>query len=147
MDIGEIVLRIVSALVCGMLIGIERKMMHQDAGMRTYGLVSMGCAIFMIISANVYQNMNSAEQMLRVLGQIISGVGFLGAGLIFTRNNNRVGLTSAAGIWVAAAIGSACGLALYDIAIVSLLICLIVLEIFYRLELAIMSKFDEKASK
>jgi len=128
----SITLKLFIALALGMIIGLERVWAHKTAGMRTYALVSMGSALFVIISNEMvnyyagYAGMNP----LMIVSQIVVGVGFIGAGLIFTKDSKLVGLTTATGLWVAAGIGMACGLGLYNIALIATTLTLF---IFYSI--------------
>jgi len=130
------------AIVLGVLIGLERKLVQKEVGMRTFSLISLGSALFVMISRlsmSVYLG-NSSLDPSRTLGQIIVGIGFLGAGvIIFEQREGKVrGLTTAAMMWVTAAIGSAVGLGLYWLAIFTtvfvLLINLIILPIERRMD-------------
>jgi putative Mg2+ transporter-C (MgtC) family protein len=97
------------ALLLSAAIGIEREMRQKSAGLRTYTLVGTGAALFMLISkygfTDVLQTGRVVLDPSRVAAQIVSGIGFLGAGLIFVRRDSVRGLTTAAGVWVTAAIG------------------------------------------
>lgn len=115
---AEIILPLFAALFLGMVIGVERLWAHKTAGMRTYALVSMGSALFVLVSDEMvkfYSNY-AAMNPLHIVAQIIVGVGFIGTGLIFTRDNKLMGLTTATGLWVSAGIGMACGLGFYKLA-------------------------------
>ncbi|HWG24739.1 MAG TPA: MgtC/SapB family protein [Actinospica sp.] len=101
------------ALLLSGLIGLEREWRQKDAGLRTYTVVGIGAALFMLISkygfGDVVHQGTVQLDPSRVAAQIVSGVGFIGAGLIFTQRGSVHGLTSAAGIWMTAAVGAACG--------------------------------------
>jgi putative Mg2+ transporter-C (MgtC) family protein len=101
------------ALVLSALIGFEREMRQKSAGLRTHTLVGVGAALFMLISKYGFTDVLEPGKVIvdpsRVAAQIVTGVGFLGAGLIFVRRDSVRGLTTAAAIWVTAAIGSAAG--------------------------------------
>lgn len=131
-----IFLKLFLSLSLGMLIGLERILTRNGAGMRTYGLVSMGAALFMILALEVGVATSSAGEVLRVLGQIVSGIGFLGVGIIyFSREEHaRVGVTSAAGLLVVAGIGSAVGLGLFKVAILATLFTIFTFTIVLRIE-------------
>ena len=105
---GELLLRIVVAAVMGYLIGYERKNREKSAGMRTHSIVCMGAALIMIVSKYSFRDIPDYDAS-RVAAQIVSGIGFLGAGVIFIRNNAVSGLTTAAGIWATAGVGMAIG--------------------------------------
>ena len=125
------------ALLLGALVGTERSAAQKVAGMRTYGLVSLGACLFTLISiapSLAYLAENIELDPFRIAGNIVVGVGFLGAGLIFARNERVTGLTTAAGLWVAAAIGVAVGFGLYAIAIFTVVLMLIVFRFFWSIE-------------
>lgn len=104
-------------MLLGLLLGLERVYAHKTAGMRTYALVSMASAFFVIISQLVLENFApnqiSADAVLRMASQIIVGVGFLGTGLIIFKDGHIENLTTAAGMWASAGIGMACGFGLF----------------------------------
>lgn len=101
------------ALLLSAAVGLEREIRQKSAGLRTYTLVGVGAALFMLVSKYGFADVLAPNKVVldpsRVAAQIVSGIGFLGAGLIFVRRDAVRGLTTAAGIWVTAAIGSAAG--------------------------------------
>ncbi|MGF3056699.1 MgtC/SapB family protein [Microbacterium sp. YY-01] len=100
------------AFVLSSIIGVERQRRLKSAGLRTHALVGLGSAVFTLVSAYGFGNVIGSEVILdpsRIAAQIVSGIGFLGAGVIFVRKGAVSGLTTAATIWVTAAIGMACG--------------------------------------
>ena len=105
---GRLLLRIVLATFMGYLIGYERKNREKNAGMRTHAIVCMGSALIMIVSKYSFRDIPDYDAS-RVAAHIVSGIGFLGAGVIFIRNNAVSGLTTAAGIWATAGVGMAIG--------------------------------------
>lgn len=113
--------RVAMALLCGGLVGLERQLRGKPAGMRTSSLVCLGTMMFVYLSQGMHDPNGDAT---RVLGQVVTGVGFLGAGVIMTRNGLVTGVTSAAVIWVLAAIGAAVGVgrfgAAFSVAIVTI---------------------------
>lgn len=119
----ECAIRLLIACVCGGAIGIERTRRNKGAGIRTHMIVAVGAALFVIISKYGFQDIlltaGTRVDVSRVAAGITTGVGFLGAGIIFMRGNSVHGLTTAAGIWATAAIGSALGVGMYIVAIVS----------------------------
>lgn len=121
-------LRLLAAFLFGGVIGIERDYRSKDAGFRTHFLVSVGAALFTILSVYGFSSDTSIDSS-RVAAQIVSGVGFLGAGLIIFQRNMVRGLTTAAGIWVTAAIGMACGVGMYWLAAIVTIIVLLGLEV------------------
>lgn len=134
----DIIIRLSVAMVLGVILGIERTVAHKTAGMRTYGLVSMGAALFVIISEMVAKDFlpTSAIDPLRMASQVIAGIGFLGAGLIiFQESGQRIsGLTTAAGLWVSAGIGIAAGFGFFSLAIFATFLSLFVFTILWFIE-------------
>ena len=124
----ELVFRIIIACVLGILIGLERKNRNKIAGVRTHGVVAFGAALMMLVSIYGFQDLGQYDGT-RVAAQIVSGIGFLGAGIIVVRNHNSVsGLTTAAGIWATAGVGMCIGGGKYFLGISSTII-LIVMQI------------------
>jgi putative Mg2+ transporter-C (MgtC) family protein len=121
MNEWDLVWRIGLALVLSASIGLDRELRQKSAGLRTYTLVGVGSALFMLISKyGFFDILKPGEVILdpsRVAAQIVSGIGFIGAGLIFVRQDAVRGLTTAAGIWLVAAVGAAAGASLPVLAI------------------------------
>ena len=142
----EFILRIFVAALLGGIIGLEREYRAKEAGFRTHFLVALGSALFMIVSAYGFEGaMPTPEHrwdVSRVASQVVSGIGFIGAGtIIFHKSENVVrGLTTAAGLWVTAAIGLACGGGMYVLSIASTFLVLVGLEAFNFF----LHKFDKK---
>ena len=112
----ETIIRIVYACFLGLLIGLERSKKHKAAGLRTYILVAVGATIFTIVSKYGFLAIAAEKTRVdvsRVAHTIVTGVGFLGAGIIFSKGDKVQGLTTAAGVWATAAIGIACGTGMY----------------------------------
>ena len=132
----DLVLRILCAALLGGLIGLEREYRSKEAGFRTHFLVAMGSALCMIVSAYGFSDSLNNElqrwDVSRVAAQVVSGIGFIGAGTIIFRKQENVvsGLTTAAGVWVVAAIGLACGGGMYVVATASTILVLAGLEAF-----------------
>lgn len=127
----DLFIKLFLAMFLGILIGTERVWAHKTAGMRTYALVSMGAAFFIIISQMVttkYLGVVNFDPM-RMASQIILGVGFLGAGSIMFRESHTIGLTTASGIWVAAGIGMAVGFGFYVPAIIVTVLTIFILAV------------------
>jgi putative Mg2+ transporter-C (MgtC) family protein len=120
-DEWELIWRLALALLLSAAIGLEREQRQKAAGLRTYTLVGVGSALFMLISKYGFFDVLEPKTVVldpsRVAAQIVTGIGFLGAGLIFVRRDSVRGLTTAAGIWLTAAIGAACGASLTILAI------------------------------
>jgi putative Mg2+ transporter-C (MgtC) family protein len=131
----ELVLLLI-AFVLSMVIGVERQMRQKSAGLRTHALVGTGAAVFTLISAFGFSNVLGADVNLdpsRIAAQVVSGVGFLGAGVIFMRRDIVRGLTTAATIWMTAAIGMACGAGMPVLAVAATALHLIAVGPFARL--------------
>ncbi|WP_408638457.1 MgtC/SapB family protein [Paenibacillus baimaensis] len=113
----EYLLRVILAGICGALVGYERKNRMKEAGIRTHFVVALGASLMMIISKYGFQDQNGWENVAfdpsRIAAQVVSGVGFLGAGMIFMQRLTIKGLTTAAGIWATAGVGMAIGAGLY----------------------------------
>ena len=118
------------ALLLSAIIGLEREMRQKNAGLRTYTLVGIGAALFMLISKYGFTDVLQPGRVIldpsRVAAQIVTGIGFLGAGIIFVRRDSVRGLTTAAAVWVTAAVGAAAGAGLPVLAVVSTGIYLVV---------------------
>lgn len=130
------VVRIVLSLLLGSIVGIERKRKGQMAGLRTFSLISMGACIAMMLSIFVCQETVGLLRgdPSRIAAQVLSGIGFLGAGTIIQMKGSVRGLTTAAGIWIIATIGMAVGCGLYMVSIVATLLVLFVLTMLEQLE-------------
>jgi len=132
----EVFGQLLLAVVLGSIIGLERRLAHKSAGMRTFAMVSLGAALFMIISGLMYAQSGSASGFdpSRIASQIIVGIGFLAGGMIIFRDKHVEGLTTSAGLWVAGGIGMAVGLGFYSIAVFTAVLILIVFEFFNAME-------------
>ncbi|MDL2311155.1 MgtC/SapB family protein, partial [Peptostreptococcaceae bacterium OttesenSCG-928-C18] len=101
--------RLIIAIICGFIIGIEREARNKDAGTRTHGIVALGACLCMILSEYGFQEYSNVDPT-RIAAQVVSGIGFLGAGIIFVRRDKNIsGLTTAAGIWTTAIISMTIG--------------------------------------
>lgn len=132
----DIVLRLFIALMLGMIIGTERVWAHKTAGMRTYALVSMGAALFIIISEMIsaqYINIGGFDPT-RIASQVIVGIGFLGAGSIMLQGSRLKGLTTASGLWITSGIGMAAGFGFFRLAIISTVLILFVFIVLWFVE-------------
>lgn len=127
----EIVVRLLAAALLGSLIGFERERLLWSAGIRTHMLVSVGACLLMIVSAYGFQNATQMPHVIldpsRIAAQVVSGIGFLGAGSILLRGEVIRGLTTAASLWAVAALGLAIGGGLYVEAVAATLIILFIL--------------------
>lgn len=130
----ELLVRLLSACVLGLSIGFERKNRNKIAGVRTHAIVAFGAALMMIISKYGFEDLNGNYDAARIAAQTVSGVGFIGAGIIFMKDRNSVsGLTTAAGIWATAGVGMSMGAGLYFISIMSAVILIVMQEMLHRI--------------
>jgi len=138
----DIIMRLLIALIVGGLTGLERERSHQFAGFRTHILVSVGSCITSITSLSLFFQYNSYSNIdpARLSAQVLSGVGFLGAGAILKTSNGIRGLTTAAGIWATACIGIAVGYGYYILAISAWLFVMVTLYILKNIDKMIFKK-------
>ena len=128
-DLGEAVLKLTLALLCGGLLGIERGMKKRPAGFRTYMLVCLGSTLVVMTNMHMIELFQTGDPG-RMGAQVVSGIGFLGAGTIITTRHNRVtGLTTAAGLWAVASIGLALGIGYYAGAIIGTVLIFFALSV------------------
>ena len=132
-DLGRVILRLLAATILGALIGFERERKGKSAGLRTQTLVCVGTAAFVLVSASAGL---SAEGLSRVIQGIVTGIGFIGAGQILkvSEQHHVRGLTTAASVWMTAAIGVSVGLGAIGIAALSTLLALIILAVVGAVE-------------
>ncbi|MDD5134501.1 MAG: MgtC/SapB family protein [Phycisphaerae bacterium] len=136
------VLPLLAAFVLGGAIGIERRRHDKPAGLRTNILICLGACVFTMISANL-----AGSEPGRIAAQIVTGIGFLGAGAIIQSGGSVHGLTTAAGIWIVAAIGMACGTRMYLLAVFTTVLTLIVLLLLPPFEKKISKEYQDIESK
>lgn len=138
MDTTDIIIRLGAALLLGMSLGAERAIAGKTAGIRTHALVALGSALFIMTGLLALSGHSSLErtyiESIRVIVAIVTGIGFLGAGLFIFKDSNAGGMTTAAGIWVAAGVGIAVGYGLYTIAIIATVFTLIIFTLFWYIE-------------
>ncbi len=130
------IIKLLLSLLLGALIGIERRRKGQIAGLRTFALISMGATLAMLISIYIpqeYMGLKNGDPG-RIAAQVVSGVGFLGAGAIIQMKGSVRGLTTAAGIWMTACIGLAVGAGMYLISIITTLLIIFILVNIERME-------------
>ena len=129
-----VALRIVAAVIIGGLLGLERGMKNRPAGLRTYMLVCTGACLVMLTNQYVCQVFGTGDPT-RMAAQVVSGIGFLGAGtIIVTRHSQIKGLTTAAGLWTAAGVGLALGVGFYEAAVAGALVIFLTLTVLSRLD-------------
>lgn len=113
MTYTDFALRLIVALFAGLLIGIEREWQKKPAGIRTNTLVSIGAALFVLLSYQIAERQGNITDVTRIIGQVVTGIGFLGAGIIFKQGSDVYGLTTAATIWCSSAVGCLAGAGLF----------------------------------
>jgi putative Mg2+ transporter-C (MgtC) family protein len=129
LDLG---LRLTVGLVLGAIIGFERELHRQPAGFRTHSLVALGAALFTVVSAFGFSG--ELVDPTRIAAQIVSGIGFIGAGTILQYRGHIRGLTTAASLWAVAAIGTAAGAGLYMVAVIGTVLVLVILSLLDSVE-------------
>ena len=142
----ELMLRVILATVCGGIVGIERTRRFKDAGIRTHSMVACAAAVMMIISKygflDLAEGMKAADPS-RIAAQIVTGVGFLGAGMIYRdRHQSLKGLTTAAGLWCVAGIGMAMGTGLYFLAVFATVFIVLLQFVMHRSGIRHYSRYD-----
>ncbi len=139
-NLFSIILRLVLAIVIGGFLGMERGLKNRPAGMRTYILVCVGSALVMMTNQYVYQNWHVSDPV-RMGAQVVSGIGFLGAGAIIITGKSQVrGITTAAGIWASACCGLAVGIGFYEGALFAGFISLLVMGALEKFDLRIRAR-------
>ncbi len=130
---AQFIFRIFIAGLLGGAIGLEREYRAKEAGFRTHFLVGLGSGLFMIISAHGFSDILITEatryDVSRIASQVVSGIGFIGAGCIIFQKNAVRGLTTAAGLWVTAAIGMSAGAGMYAVATAATVMVIVCLEL------------------
>ena len=130
----SIILRILCAALFGGLLGLEREIKNRAAGLRTYMLVCVGACLIMLTNQYIFQVFQASDPV-RMGAQVVSGIGFLGAGtIIVTRHRQIKGLTTAAGLWAAAGVGLAIGVGFYEAAVAGAVIIFLVITALQRLD-------------
>jgi putative Mg2+ transporter-C (MgtC) family protein len=140
MDWTSDMVPVLLAVGCGTVIGIERQLMHKPAGLRTNVLICLGAAVFTIISERMAGGQDS---ITRIAAQIVTGVGFLGAGAVIQDRGGIHGLTTAATIWLVASIGMACGARFYYLAITTTVLAILVLVGLGQVDKYLGSRHDD----
>lgn len=146
MPLNIFIFRLVSALLAGILIGTQRELRQHQAGLTTNSLVSVGACIFILISESVIMSAQASggpvnNDNLRVLSQVVTGIGFLGAGVIMKNGITIHGLSSAATIWCSAAVGCLCGYGMWREALIAVSVILLInwalkgIEVYFKKKL------------
>ncbi len=133
---GYLLVRMILSGFCGVVIGFERSRRQKDAGIRTHMIVALGAALAMIVSKYGFFDLLQFEGLRadasRIASNVITGVGFLGAGVIFVKDVSIKGLTTAAGIWTTASVGLAIGAGMYTVALGATLLMVLFQLVFHR---------------
>ncbi|OQA57074.1 MAG: putative Mg(2+) transport ATPase [Candidatus Omnitrophica bacterium ADurb.Bin277] len=133
----EMMGRLLTAVGLGAIIGLEREFHGKEAGFKTYTLVCLGSALMMVVSIGIFETYRNIATVdpARIAAQVVTGVGFLGAGAIIRSPQGSIkGLTTAAGIWAMCGVGLACGVGLFRAAIFTTMLVLIVMIIFSKVQ-------------
>lgn len=131
---GEYPVRLLIAVLCGFIIGYERKNRNKEAGIRTHVIVTVASCLMMMVSKYGFGDLEASRfDGSRIASQIVSGIGFLGAGMIFVHKNSIKGLTTAAGIWATSGIGMAIGSGMYFVGVITTVL-VVFLQVFLHIE-------------
>ena len=134
LTLASVLLRCLAAVLLGGAIGLERGLKNRAAGFRTYMLVCLGSCIVMVTNQYIYQVYGTGDPV-RMGAQVVSGIGFLGAGTIIVTSRSQIkGLTTAAGLWASACLGLAVGVGFYEVAVIGGVCILLVLTVFHSWE-------------
>lgn len=143
----EIVVRLLVSALLGGVIGMERESSKRPAGFRTHLLVSVGSTSLMMLSATAFDPIGQGNDPMRLAAQVVSGVGFLGAGSIMREGSEIKGLTTAASLWICAAIGLSIGAGLYLLGVATTLIVMLTLTVLNRIDKSSTRDILQKISK
>ena len=124
-----VAIRLVVAAVIGAAIGLDRELRHKSAGVRTIGLVTLGAALAVLVGSGAADTLADPQAASRVLQGVLTGIGFLGGGVILHHRREIEGLTTAAAIWTAAALGAACGLGYWRPVVIATVLVLLLLVV------------------
>jgi putative Mg2+ transporter-C (MgtC) family protein len=137
-DLGDVALRLIAAVAVGVIIGVDREIRGKPVGIRTLALVALGSALVCLSTVHLSVLNQEPDAVSRVVQGVIQGVmagiGFIGAGVVLERNGRARGLTTAATVWVTAALGIACGLATWRIVLIGVGLTLVVLVVLLPLD-------------
>lgn len=146
----ELALRVIAALFCGGVIGLDRELRSHAAGMRTHALAAEGAALFTIAGILISSEARSSGILTsdpsRVASTVAQGIGFLAAGVIFGSAARVKGLTTAAGLWTTAAVGMLCGGGFYEIALIATVATVIVLTAFKSIEVRLDQLYERNGT-
>lgn len=144
MDFTGVAARLVAAVLCGGLVGLEREFKRRPAGMRTHILICLGAAITLLTNLYLFQTMHLSTDIARMGAQVLSGIGFIGAGTIIVTKRKRVkGLTTAAGLWTVAGVGLICGAGFLELAFFTTAMVLLAEILLVKLEYRFVRKIED----
>jgi putative Mg2+ transporter-C (MgtC) family protein len=132
MELTDFIFRLLTAAGAGMIIGLERQVHHKTAGLRTHALVAVGSAVFVLVSLELSNG--GAGDPTRVIGQVVTGIGFLGAGVIIHQGPTIHGLTTAATIWCSSAIGCMAAAGFYSETLISVGLVVFINFVLFRVD-------------
>jgi putative Mg2+ transporter-C (MgtC) family protein len=142
----EIFMRLILAVIFGGLIGVERQIAHKTAGLRTFSLISLSSCLLAVVSVLLEKSFSDFNVAI-IPTSIIGGIGFIGAGLIIFHGSHPSGVTTAAGLLVAAAVGIATGFGFYSIAVFTVIITLMIFTILWIFEKKVLDKIISKSDE
>jgi putative Mg2+ transporter-C (MgtC) family protein len=131
---AQIALRLACAMLVGIVIGLEREFTHRPAGLRTHILVALGACVASVMGEMIFENLTANADPARLSAQVITGVGFLGAGTIMKEGASVKGLTTAASVWAVACLGIAAGFGYYAVALLGMVFIFVTLTIVEALQ-------------
>lgn len=144
MGFAAIAARLSAAVLCGGLVGLEREFKRRPAGLRTHILICLGAAITILTNLYLFQVMHLSTDIARMGAQVLSGIGFIGAGTIIVTKRKRVkGLTTAAGLWTVAGVGLICGAGYLELALFTTAMVLLAEVLLVRLEYRFVRKIED----
>ena len=150
MTLPDIVIRIILVTILAGLVGLDRELKHKPAGAKTHMLVGIGSTLFMMVSIYIYLQYKGADTQVdpgRIAAQVVTGIGFLGAGTIIQARGAVYGLTTAASLWVVAGIGLAVGAGMYGAALVTTVMILLIFAVINRLSMLVESKVKKRGAR
>lgn len=144
MTVWGVAARLVAAVLCGGLVGLEREFKRRPAGLRTHILICLGAAITLLTNLYLFQVMHLSTDIARMGAQVLSGIGFIGAGTIIVTKRKRVkGLTTAAGLWTVAGVGLICGAGYLELALFTTVMVLLAEILLVKLEYRFVRKIED----
>ncbi|HEX2919579.1 MAG TPA: MgtC/SapB family protein [Bacteroidales bacterium] len=140
----DFILRLLTGIGAGLLIGIERELQNKPAGLRTNTLVAAGSALFVLLSISISEQYGNVTDVTRIIGQVVTGIGFLGAGIIFKEGYDIRGLTTAATVWCSAAVGCFAGAGFFTETLIGVVAIIAINWLLFPLDILLSKKAKEK---